>query len=408
MNENNLIAIIKDYLEGAGVQVSTDMISFEKEKNSYIKVEGEIVGQVDAIMQQLSQIMFNKVNTKDVYRVVYDKGLGVLQKSAQYPGQLLGNVVDPSSNNHIKDVARLQELAVGPQMVNGIFTAMSMVTGQYFMSQINSDLGKIEASICEIQKNLEDDKKSKLRSSEEFLKMTQNTIGFILDNEVQKQSTLSAIQKIRLESRAGIEFYRMQINDLKDISVNKDKPEEVINNMQKICFLISEYWYSLYLYCFSLYLEPVVAQNTDSSYLSMLENEMIQNCNCYKSDYVIWNKKLNEYIDTANAFEANKFLEGLSSIANSTQYIRRDWAVVGSLLGMVVGVIDSADKKNKEKKKKKAMDVLSQLGSVGKNMDAIEAKRSALLLYDTLNNRKLELVRDHKDVYIRVDRPQNN
>ena len=141
---NELVVIAKGYLEDAGVHVNTDLSVFEANKEGYIKIDKSIVGKVDAVMQQLPQIVLNKAYSGDVYRVVYDKGVGVLQKSAQHPGMLLGNVVSPDANNKIRDVALLSELSVGPQLISGVFSAMSMITGQYYMTQINNNLGQIE------------------------------------------------------------------------------------------------------------------------------------------------------------------------------------------------------------------------------------------------------------------------
>ena len=243
---NEVTVVAKDYLENVGVHVNTDLSVFEANKEEYIKIDKSIVAKVDAVMQQLPQIVLNKAYSGDVYRVIYDKGVGVLQKSAQHPGMLLGNVVSPDANNKIREVALLSELSMGPQVFSGVFSAMSMITGQYYMTQINNNLSQIEEGVAAIQKFLEDDKKSQLESEEEFLKQVQQMLPFIFGNESQKQSTITSIQKIKIDSLASINFYKKQINDLKDIDVKKDKAEEVISNIQRISFLISEYWYSLY------------------------------------------------------------------------------------------------------------------------------------------------------------------
>jgi len=399
--KNEIVAIAKEYLENVGVKMDNDLKKFESDRESYFKLEDSIVGKVDSSLQQLSQFMFNNAYSRDVYRVVYDKGLGVLQKSAQYPGQLLGNVVSPTANNQIRDVARLQELSLVPQIASSVFSVMSLATGQYFMAQINDNLGQIEKAVSEIRQFLEDDKRSKLQSEEEFLKITQKTIHFIQNNEVQKQSTLASIQKVRIDSLASINFYKMQINNLQNIAGKKDKADDIINNVQNVCFMISEYWYSLYLYCFAVYLEPVLAQNLDSDYLRMLEVDMIEKCKNYKTDYTLWKKRLDEYIESAKAFESNKILEGLKLIGKTKVYLGGYVLIVQSLVEVFADIADNVDKSNKKKKKDVALDSLS-ISKTWENVEAIEAKQHELSLFDSLYNGSFELIKDHDDMYIKL------
>ena len=294
-----------------------------------------------------------------------------------------------------------QKLAVGPQIANGIFSVMSMVTGQYFMTQINNNLSQIELSVASIQQYLEYDKKSKLQSEEDFLKMTQKTMPFILENKAQQQSTITSIQKIKMNSLANIKFYRMQISDFKNISEKKDKAEDVIENVKNISCLISEYWYSLYLFCFATCLEPMVAQNYSKDYLSILMDDMKDRCDCYKDDYKTWKKKLNGYIESAKAFEGNKIYDIMKTVAKNKIYANLYIAAGQLIVGAAVDVADKVDKKAKEKKKEAAIGSL-EYSDIGKNVDVIEAKRQELLLFGALYNNKIELVKDHEDMYIKL------
>lgn len=398
---NELAVIAKGYLENAGVHVNTDLSVFEANKESYIKIDKSIVGKVDAVMQQLPQIVLNKAYSGDVYRVVYDKGVGVLQKSAQHPGMLLGNVVSQDANNKIRDVALLSELSTGPQFVSGVFSAMSMITGQYYMTQINNNLGQIEEGVAAIQKFLEDDKKSQLESEEEFLKQTQQMLPFILNNESQKQSTITSIQKIKIDSLASINFYKRQINDLKDIDVKKDKAEEVISNIQRISFLISEYWYSLYLYSFAACLEPVVAQNFDTDYIAFVKDDVKAKCNQYECDYAMWKSKLDEYISTAKAFGENKILAALKVVGKSKIYGNAYVFIAQALIDVVANAADSADKKAKKKMKSEAYEYLLN-GTIGSDIKAIECRRSELLLFESLYNDQFELIKNKEDMYVKI------
>ncbi|MCD8508698.1 MAG: hypothetical protein LRY73_01535, partial [Bacillus sp. (in: Bacteria)] len=82
------------------------------------------------------------------YKVVYDKGLGVLQRSAKNPTLFRANVVTPGTNNDITGQALLEELNVSEIMTSNIaiasFTIASIATNQYFLARIDSKLESVE------------------------------------------------------------------------------------------------------------------------------------------------------------------------------------------------------------------------------------------------------------------------
>ncbi len=401
MDELMLQNQMEEALPDLGIEVSLDLMEYNLNKAEYVKIDAATAGRVNAVLQQLPLLINNTIYDGDVYRVIYDKGLGVLQKSAKYHGMFLGNVVDSNTNNKIKDVAKLQELSNKSQQIAiNIFSVMSMVTGQYFMSQISQELDGLNENVKYIRKFLENDKRSKLQSEEEFLKMTQKTINFILQDEAQKQATLSSIQKIRIDALSGIYFYKMQINDLRDLSLQKDKAKKLIKNIQKICFVISEYWYSLYLYCYALYLETIISENYDSEYIKMMIQDMMEKCDQYKADYSKWKRIMENYIDEAKAFGANKGLEATKHIrfrGGGNIYV----LVIGAAFDTMIEVADRIDKKSKKKKQDDAKEHLN-LNEIAEDMKAIECRQNELRLYDALYNDRLEIVKDHDELYMKI------
>ena len=399
--ENSLEIATPDYLEPLGVKVSTDLSLYKDNKTGYIKLENEMVGRINSFMQYLPDLIGDAnaiINSGDVYRVIFDSN-GVLQKSAKHPGDFLPHMV--GSDGRIMEVGRLQKLSMAPQVVNGIFSVMSMVTGQYFMTQINNHLSQIEERVASIQEFLENDKKSKLQSEEEFLKATQKSLLFILENEYQKQSTIASIQKIRIDSLAGVNFYRMQIESSLNTSDKKDKIEDVVKNVYNTCCSIYEYWYSLYLYCFAVYLEPVVAENYNSEYLNMLKDDIFEKCECYKRDYEKWKTNLEEYIETAKAFDSNKVLAVLKKFGDNKFIVNPNTLMLKIIVGGMTNLADDADKKRKMEKKEETVDILSMIKNC-ESIEAIETKQNELMLFDSLFNNQMELIKDHEDIYVKL------
>ena len=175
----------------------------------------------------------------------------------------------------------------------------------------------------------------------------------------------------------------------------------MINNIQRITFLISEYWYSLYLYSFASCLEPVVAQNFDVDYIAFVKSDVKTKCNQYESDYAKWKNKLDEYIDMAKAFGENKILAVLKVVGKNKVYGNVNVFIAQALIDVVANAADSADKKAKKKKKSEAYNYLLN-GTIASDIKVIECRQSELMLFESLYNGQLELIKDKEDMYIRI------
>ncbi len=68
---------------------------------------------------------------------------------------------------------------------------------------------------------------------------------------------------------------------------------------------------------------------------------------------------------------------------------------------IVANAADSADKKAKKKKKSEAYDYLLN-GTIGSDIKAIECRQSELVLFESLYNGQLELIKDKEDMYIKI------
>ena len=408
--ENNYLEdenfISENDLQEMGIKIDDNLLEFNQNKSSYQKIDSSLALRLNHLIQAFPAII-NLNNNRNVYRVVYQKGLGTLQRASKN-GFFRGNIVT-DSNNKIVGSALLKPLSSAPQIVGGIFSVMSIITGQYFMTQINKNLKNIDKGISDIQRFLENDKRSKLQSEEEFLKNTQKILDYILENETQKQSTVISIQKIRIDSLANMNFYKCQINGLKDIFKEKDKAEEIIKNVAKKCKLISEYWYSLYLYCFSIYLEPIISQNYNEDYITILKKDILEKINTYKNEHNEWSKKLEEYIYDSKALKNNIVFYMMKEIKE----MKDPWWFGIGLIGFESKLFKHAialfgekaykfDKNLKDNRKKEAQELLDSYLNTGNNIKEIELKYEELNLFNKLYNGKIELIKQDKEMFIKL------
>lgn len=274
------------------------------EEQGYIKVPGDAISHATAALQYMPGQAVASMST-GLYKAVFDHGLGVLQKSAQHPGLYLGNVVSPETNNAIRDVAVWQEVSAAPQLALGIFTAVSFVTGQYFMAQTNKKLAAISDSISAVKQLLEADDFNELKTSQQFFQSVQDNILSIMENDTQRQTTANTLVTRKLNCQKIANKYRDIISGMHLCGKRK---EQISTSIHELSRLLSVYHAATQLYCIAIYLETVLTQNTAPDYIHNLEKEIRDTRSSYGEGLREWNTRYTEYIESAKAFRFDRFL----------------------------------------------------------------------------------------------------
>lgn len=386
--------------ESLGIKVDDDLASFVKEKAKFKKLDPSLFDKLDQMLKLIPTLIDAKYYNSDVYRVIYDKGIGVLQKSAQYPGMLLGNVVEQGTNNKIVDAALLQALSSAPQVLNATFNAMSIVTGQYFMSRIDARLKNLERNVEAIQIYLEESRRSELYGNLGFLNETRHRLPYYAEDTILASSTLTSVQTIKINSLAKLTSYQEQIERLIKTLLKDDKLEEILTNINDMYRLISEYWFALQLYCYSSYLEPQITQNAVPQIIHSIAEDIESKCEEYRKQYESWKGALEKYVENAKAFEENQIFKHLKD----TDLIRarngREVLVQGvaKLFGTIAHKMDA---KKKGKNHEIAFDVLTK-NVPNTDMESIMEMRKELLLLEQIYSDRLEIVKVDGEIYYRI------
>ena len=108
----------------------------------YKKVSDSDFAKLNACFRDVPQILKELNDARHysgAYRVIYDKGLGVLQKSAKDPNLFRANIVTLGTNNDIKGQALLQELKPTELMkvsnlLMSAFSVAAVATNQYYLA----------------------------------------------------------------------------------------------------------------------------------------------------------------------------------------------------------------------------------------------------------------------------------
>lgn len=155
--------------------------------------------------------------------------------------------------------------------VFGAFNVMSIVSGQYFLAQINSELKTMNQNIDKILEFLYGDKKAELISEVNFVKSAYQNYSSIMEHEQQRFATLVSLQESKKVAMKDIEFY---MSDLDSI-VNTKRDSDIVAWIDKIFQSRDCIELSIQLYFMSSLLEIYYSQNYDAVYISNVEEESV-------------------------------------------------------------------------------------------------------------------------------------
>lgn len=164
--------------------------------------------------------------------------------------------------------------AATPAVCMGAFTAMSIASGQYFLSMINEDLTMIGSKLDEILEFLYGDKKAELMAEISFVRYAYQNYTSIMECSEQRIATITSLQGARKIAMKDIEFY---INDLASIVKEKDKVKDISGVktiVDKIVQIKGCLMLSMQLYAIGNLLEVYYSQNRDSAYVSYIESDV--------------------------------------------------------------------------------------------------------------------------------------
>ena len=87
--------------------------------------------------------------------------------------------------NAIKAVAAWQQVSAAPQIALGIFTAVSVVTGQYFMAQTNKKLESFADGIETLQQFVEESDYNTLHACQNYFAYVQKNQRSIMEDVME-------------------------------------------------------------------------------------------------------------------------------------------------------------------------------------------------------------------------------
>lgn len=221
---------------------------------------------IGALLQELPSIM-----ATDTLANVYVLNLPNGVSTSDLMRYANGELGTPYFGEHgIAGHASLQKVR-SQAIIMGAFNVMSIASGQYFLSEINSNLKIINQKADKILEFLYGDKKAELMSEVSFVNSAYQNYNTIIDHEYQKIATIIGLQGARKIAMKDIEFY---MSDLDSLVKTKDIAdlELFVNKAFKIkeCLQLATQ-----LYCLSNILEIYYSQNMEADYISYVEKDVL-------------------------------------------------------------------------------------------------------------------------------------
>lgn len=156
----------------------------------------------------------------------------------------------------------------------GAFTAMSVASGQYFLSQINNKLKMMTMGLDQILSFLHGDKKAELMSEMRFVQYAYENYESMMDHDQQRIATIAGLQAAKKTAIKDIEFYISELEkSVSERYENFDKLKSEVETAKKTEETLN---LSQQLFTMSTIMEVYFSQNYDPKYLEAVETDITQ------------------------------------------------------------------------------------------------------------------------------------
>ena len=253
--------------------------------NEYKPKKLKPIGSADKIMNLIQyapiiQTAKQSEMLKGAYKVIFPEG--AIGKLMRYKNGMLGTPL-VQSNGRIGSkhagLVKLQNLPLTPVMV---FTAISAITGQYFMARIDKSLKEISKDVKEIISMFLDDKKAKNEAIFEFCNYIRDNFDMIINNSDLRIATLTNLQSYLVQLKQNLLFYEITIKrknqKLDSIIINNRTTGKKLRELEKVEVDVSEllvqYQICLELWIIGKVYEMQLAQIYDDKYCNKLINDL--------------------------------------------------------------------------------------------------------------------------------------
>ena len=259
-NDNKVISFLTDRNDFQ-LEPVQDKIDFNNEYTK-IKLTKNQKSQISMAVQHIPEIMASE-SMCDAYILTFPDGINHSLVSLKQGG-FMSTYTD--GNGNFAGTGSLYSLKAEAVLLQA-FSIMAIVSGQYFITKIHSELKMINQSLDKILEFLYGDKKSELLSEVTFIKYAYENYSSIMEHPEQRIATISSIQGAKKIAVKDIEFYMCDL----EARVNEKRN---INDIVVESFNVKESLdLSIQLFGLCCVLEVYYSQNQDVEYIQRMQKE---------------------------------------------------------------------------------------------------------------------------------------
>ena len=196
---------------------------------------------------------------------------------------------------HVQQGMSLTSVTTMPY--NPAFLAMAIA-----LVQINKKLDSIQSSVDQIFKYMRQRDKADMQGNLKTLADILNEYGFNYGNTVYMSNAHMKVLDIKQKSEQDMELFRFQVQEKLHKKSFIEIRESVSKRLDTVLDYLKDYQLSAYIYCFALFLEPMLSENFESGKLNAItkriEEESIRYLELYSECYETIETSTHKSIDT--------------------------------------------------------------------------------------------------------------
>ena len=419
--ESTEVVVVDEFEElksNLGLEVVlNEMLSTELIENGYRKMSVNEVAYIEPLFEIAPQLVVDRINKVAVqrafkeanansYKCILDptKHLATIKGTTDV---YIGGALDNKTNQVAGQARWLKndvQLSVSnlPNVALNAFNALSVITGQYFMSQVNANLSEINSGIKGIQKYLEDKEESELETAFQELSDILAHLQFIRKSSDRVNSTIVQLDSIRNVSKNSINLHKKQIDNVIKTATSTDKETIITENLNKIRKSLIQYRFAVYIYNLAHILKIYLTNVTDVEELSLYRDELESIIDKYKVMYenaITWSEN---YLDDTNALNKSSKMQIILSLGTGVALTLMGGKYSSYKLGgQAASLVNDLFDEKRSKKKNQMVISHEEYKSHMSDMQMVEASITAMDNYINATRNTAEVVMCEGEYYIK-------
>ena len=356
------------------------------------------------------QKAFNNA-VQDTYRLILDPSL-YLGMSHTTPGAFKGNAYDIEGrlrthadwikNNPSLDISQI------PQLAACLFDVASSLTGQYYLSQINTNICSIKIEVEEIKQLIENLIDGEIITAIDGLEETTQHLQYIISDQERRQNEIQKIHAIEDTAKKYIVVYKNSIEQEIKETDDTDNRANVEKHIRSVTNKWVKYRLLVETYCHSKLLEIILSNITNSNELSLYYDKM----NAYVEEYILTHDSTHDwiisYLNNNHSLNQRGVLQKVANVGltsallvaaasgkgrrNTAKHVKR-LAKSGKMINKTV------DEKIKENKRDMEFYANSLTIPIIESKSTVKSPLTYLSKYITISSDKVELIIVGDDIY---------